>query len=255
MAVPRASPGRSRSGRAARPRPRARAGHAAPPRHQVPRSENRPALRRRLDARRHHVPQPARELDGARPAHRRRGDAAAHLSRPPRPAVAARAREPRHPRLVVLPRLDRDRRPDRRREYLCRAAAAEPRSSVGRLQELRRLVSRAGAGGVFPALGPPVLGVAFRRHHRARPGAAGVGGGDGSALDRRRLVQRPLVAALDMDRGSGRRPRRPARRLPRPPPPDGARPPRPAGLRRRRSAAVAGAVVPADHRLHRPCQP
>ena len=42
-------------------------------------------------------------------AHRHSGDAAQNLSRPPRPAVAARAREPGHARLVVPPRLDSHR--------------------------------------------------------------------------------------------------------------------------------------------------
>ena len=142
------------------------------------------------------------------------------------------------------------------RHHLCRAAAAEPRPSLRRPRSfavwfLAPVLRRA-----FPAVGPPVLGLAVRRQTVARHRAAGVGGGDGAALDRRRRVQRPLVAAVDLDRG-----RRP-----------------PAS-----SAAsmiwwahhfltalahhdpqvfvvvdlptVAGAVVPADHRLHRPRQP
>ena len=55
---------------------RARAADAPAPRDQVPRSANGTALRRRLDARRHDVPQPARQLDGADSAHRHGGDAA-----------------------------------------------------------------------------------------------------------------------------------------------------------------------------------
>ncbi len=180
-------------------RGRTRAGDAAAPGHQVPRPADRDALRRRLDARRHDVPQPARQLDGADSAHRRGGDAAADLPRTPRPAVAARARQPRDARLVVPPRLDPDRHPDCDRHHLCRGAAAEPRPSLRRPAELPDLVPGAGARRALPVVGAPLLGLAVRRRDLARHRAPDVGGRDGAALDRRRSVQQPLLAAVDLD--------------------------------------------------------
>ena len=130
-----------------------------------------------------------------------------HLPRTARPAVAAGARQPRDARLVVPPRLDPDRRPDRDRRpptprCSCRASAIAPTGSRSFLD----LVPRAGASACSSC---------------SRCTASGRGG---SATSRRsaiellmsaaamvlpwivgRSVQRPLVAAVDLDR-RGQRP-------------------------------------------------
>ena len=117
------------------------------------------------------------------------------------------------------------------------------------------LVPGAGPRRARPVVGAPLLGLAVRGRDLARDRAPDVGGGDGPAVDRRGRVQQTLLAAVDLDGRRRSRARRPPDHLVGASLSDRPRPSRPADLRRHRSAHLAGAALPADHRLHRPRQP